>query len=312
MASEAHPWTLRLLFLDGKPDGMQAAKVNGWDVRVLTAPRIRIGDALKREEAQSPGVYLLLGESRDESEDENAVLNEGEDDKVALYIGQSANMASRIKSHVTGKGWWTTAVFITAIGEDIGKYVQYLEKELYKTAKSVDAADLDNENEPGGGPRLPEEDEFHMKLFFERLMMILPAMRIDCFLEKNERGMTPERARNEGFPVFKMKPPTVDVDATAVLVNGKMIVLKGSRARENWVGQNGHTNHRRTQRLHETGVLRRKDGYAYFTRNYAFPGTTPAAAVVRGAPANGPDRWRHEETGETYREWEARLLSQNT
>ncbi len=54
--------SLELYFIDGKPDGMLTAEVFNWTGHVLKFPRTRIAEALRREEAEYTGVYILLGE----------------------------------------------------------------------------------------------------------------------------------------------------------------------------------------------------------------------------------------------------------
>lgn len=299
MTCEVRGRSLELFYVDGIPDGMQTAKVSNWNIHVLMTPRTNILRALDREEAQHTGVYLLLGEK--------------DDGQVELYIGESENMAMRIRDHDGKKDWWETAIFITRRDNDLNKaHVRRLEQDLYKTAEKVGLASVKNCNEPGGAS-LSEAEEHAMEAFRDTLMMILPAMRVSCFLEKSREEVNMKRAQSESLPVFRIQSSKLGVDATAILENGEMVVQKGSRARKKWEsGQGEHPYRRLRERLEKTGVLSQERDHSVFTRNYAFSSPGPAAAAVRGAPAHGPSRWKLAETGETYQEWEAKRLSQNT
>ncbi|MHC8509960.1 MAG: GIY-YIG nuclease family protein [Rhodospirillales bacterium] len=297
MTCEARGRSLELFFVNGIPDGMQTAKVSNWNIHVLLAPRTSIHAALDRNEAKYTGAYLLLGE--------------GDNGEPWLYIGEGENMADRIRNHIAQRDWWTTAVFITRSDSDLNKaHVRYLEQSLYKVAESVGLAVIKNGNEPGGAS-LSEADEHTMEAFLNTLMMVLPAMRIDCFLEKNREEVNTERASNENLPVFELQSDKLNVDATAVLENGEMVVQKGSVARKKWESSVHSGYAQLTEDLHKSGVLRREDGCSVFTCNYAFASPSAAAAVVRGTPATGYEQWKLKKTGETYGQWERRRLEED-
>ena len=291
--------SLELFFIDGKPDGMQTAEELNWTGHVLLTPRTRIVDALKRRQAQHTGVYLLLGD-----DDSGGPL---------LYVGESENMAERIRSHDAGKDWWTTAVFITTSANSLHKaHVRYLEARLVEIARSVGRIALDNENQPGGAS-LPEAAENSMAVFLDTLMMVLPAMRIDCFLD----GGRPERAApapaDTSTPVFELIIKKYGIAATAVFENGEMVVQADSVVRDAWHGRN--RKHIGYQDLHadllRTGVLKLDGGNAVFTRNYAFTSPSAAGAVVTGRQTNGAIAWRLQGSGKTYKEWEAESLAES-
>lgn len=291
--------SLELFFIDGKLDGMQTAEELNWTGHVLLTPRTRIVDALKRSQAQHTGVYLLLGD-----DDSGGPL---------LYVGESENMAERIRSHDASKDWWTRAVFITTSANSLHKaHVRYLEARLVEIARSVGRIALDNEHHPGRAP-LPEAAENSMEVFLDTLMMVLPAMRIDCFLN----GGRPERSApapaDTSAPVFELIMKKHRIAATAVFENGEMVAQAGSVARDAWHGQNRkHSGHQDLRvDVFKTRVLKLDGGNAVFTRNYAFTSPSAAAAVVTGRQTNGAITWRLQGFGKTYKEWEAESLAES-
>jgi hypothetical protein len=288
--------SLQLYFIDGKPEGMQTAEVFNWTGHVLMTPRTRIAEALKRKEAQYTGIYLLLGEK---------------DGEPLTYIGESENIADRIRSHDQRKDWWTKAVIVTTGANNLHKaHVKYLEARLVETAKEVGRMPLENGNTP---PRasLTEADQANMEAFLDYLLMVLPAVRIDMFLEYTKPSRPQRETRNsEAPPTFELVNRKRGLRATATLVDGDFIVEEGSAARLRWEGKG--TEDTGYAKLHEelkrTGVLRENGSHCVFAKSYAFRSPSAAAAVVHGRSANGTTEWKIEGTEQTYKEWEAAQL----
>lgn len=76
--------SLELFFIDDHPDGLLTASMFGWIGQVLVVPRTRLAEGLARTEAAYAGVYILLGE---------------EEGRAVAYIGESDNVAGRMKNH---------------------------------------------------------------------------------------------------------------------------------------------------------------------------------------------------------------------
>ncbi len=293
--------SLELFFIDGKPDGMLTAEVLGWTGHVLMTPRTQLSATLKRPEARYTGVYLLFGE------DENGPL---------AYIGESEDIGFRIKNHDTKKDWWTTAILITSAANNLHKaHVKYLESRLVEEARRIGKIALDNGNTP---PRssLNEAGQANMENFIEHILMVLPALRIDCFLahtRPSSSATAPKAGAQEAdAPVeFNLRTPKHDIEARAVLENGEFVVQAGSKASLNWKGKGTeHTPYAKLfNELVTTGVLVEQSSGRVFSDNYAFRSPSAAAAVVNGRPANGTMEWKLA-NGKTYKEWEADKLAQ--
>ena len=291
--------SLELFFIDGRPDGMLTAEVFNWTGHVLRTPRTQLREALQRREASYTGVYLLLGEV------------EG---RARLYIGEAEDMAERLRSHVAGKDWWDSAVLITAAADVLHKaHVKYLEARLVGIARDVGAIDLENGNTPTRSS-LSEASTATMEGFIETLMMVLPAIRIDAFLNK-KRSVAPAKPLEpvKASPLFQFSVTRHGVAATATLKDGEMIVLKGSDVRPEWVGDRKHNSH--YFKLHDelvaNGTIGREGGKGILTSDYAFSSPSAAAAVVAGRSANGRTSWVNVQTGQTYAEWEEAQLTKD-
>lgn len=284
--------SLELFFVDGRPDGMLTAEVFNWTGHVLRAPRTQLREALDRREAGHTGVYLLLGEV------------EG---RTRLYVGEAEDMRERMRGHVSGKDWWETVALVSTASDALHKaHVKYLESRLVEIARSVGAVDLDNSNTPTRSS-LSEAATASMESFIETLMMVLPAIRIDAFLDKRRsvEAKAPS-SHASADPVFEFRVPRHGVAARATLRDGEMIVHAGSVVRNACVGDRKHNTH--YFGLHDelvaNGTIRMDGEAAVMTADFAFSSPSAAAAVVAGRSANGRTSWLHVPSGQTYAAWE--------
>lgn len=73
------------------------------------------------------------------------------------YIGQSDDVATRLRHHEAGKDFWTEVVVITSKDLNLtSAHVRYLEARLVRLVKAIGRVPLENGNEPTGGADLPE------------------------------------------------------------------------------------------------------------------------------------------------------------
>jgi hypothetical protein len=284
--------SLELFFVNGRPDGMLTAEVFNWTGHVLMFPRTQMREALVRAEARYTGVYVLL--------------NDDEADPKA-YIGESENVAERIRNHDASRDWWTHALIVTSASDNLHKaHVKYLESRMVERARAVGLVPLENGNTP---PRasLSEAATANMEEFLDTLFMVLPALGVSAF-ESKKRPDRPAPSGNDDPDAvrFRLITPRNGIDASAVLSNGEFIMERGSRVRSTWAGTGEHDfGYRKIhERLVAAGVIDASTSPALLTENYAFNSASAAAAVANGRPANGRIEWKHAVTGATFGEWE--------
>lgn len=299
--TDVRPLTLELFYIDGKPDGMLTARVFNWTGHVLMAPRTRLDEALRRPEARHTGVYMLFGV------DEAGVQR--------AYVGEGEDVSHRIKSHDTAKDWWTNVVFVSGDGNKLNKaHAQYLEARLIEIARNIRKASLDNNTNPSR-PSLSEADVANMESFLDYLLMVLPALRIDSFLEERRASIPSPRMPTAAVAEtqrarFELSNNRHGLRGTARLQDGEFIVEKGSIAKLAWRESSNHIYRRQFEELVHAGVLApHGSGHRIFTADYAFRSPSAAAAVINGRAANGQEAWRLVGSGKTYREWEADNLT---
>lgn len=292
--------SLELFFIDGRPDGMLTAHVFNWTGHVLRAPRTQIKQALERKEAAHTGVYILLGD---------------EDGEPLAYIGEAEELGRRIRDHARGKEWWDTVVLVTTTANNLHKaHIKYLEARLVEIARSVATTPLENGNTP---PRssLSEADQANMEGFIDRLAMVLPAIGMDMFLEKKRKPTMSDHLPNAALDIveacdgvfFEMAIPRHGIAATALVLDGDVIVKAGSKARIEWIGVQSHNAGyaKLFQSLIDGGILSVGADHSVFTSDYAFSSPSAAAAIISGRAANGRTSWLRRGSLETYADWEA-------
>ncbi|WP_291833767.1 GIY-YIG nuclease family protein [Brevundimonas sp.] len=292
--------SLELYFIDGRPDGMLTAEVFNWTGHVLVTPRTRLKEALARTQSSFTGVYLLLGER---------------DGKPLAYIGEGEDIAARMKSHEANKDWWTTAVLVTSAANNLHKaHAKFLESRLVEEARKVGVMPLDNGNTPPR-PGLSESARANMEAFLDYLFMVLPAVRIDMFVQK-VRPSTAAGVAVSGPPAakptveFRLDYPSQGLTAVAVLEDGEFVVQAGSHARAAWEGKEKAASGYASLHddLRRSGVLILTGDHCTFAENYAFSSPSAAAAIVYGRQAQGTTAWKTP-AGQTYKDWEATQLA---
>ena len=298
--------SLELFFIDGRADGMRTAEVFNWTGHVLVTPRMQIGTALKRKQAQHTGVYILFGEK---------------DGEFVAYIGEGQNISKRIYNHVNDKDWWHTAILVTTTADNLNKaHVQYLEARLIEEARDASKIKLENGTTPAL-PSLTEAAQTNMEVFLENTLMILPALRIDCF-NRNTRSSSQESDQTvteSSIPLFELHKK--NIYAKAKLVNGEFIVQRDSHAHHTW--RDSRTKNSPYWQLFDelvsTGVLVKNEESKkltgdlqtrVFKEDCAFRSPSAAASVVVGRTANGTKEWKVRGQEKTYKDWEREQITQ--
>ena len=163
------PTSIRILLADGTPDGIRIVEKPNWTGRALSAARSHLKRALKREEFDRPGIYLLTGWSQ-----------EGEQQ---AYIGESEDLRVRIKLHTGDKGFWTRVVAFVSTNDSLNKaYLRYLEARLIPLAMDAKLWDIVNQTNPSPPP-LSEMDTADAEWFLAEMRVIFPLLGVDAFEE---------------------------------------------------------------------------------------------------------------------------------
>lgn len=304
--------SIRVYLADGVPGGIVTAEIVNWTGHVMTAPRSRLPDLLKRAESDRTGVYFLVGD------DPDGGLN------PLAYVGESDNVGKRLVAHNRdeangGKDFWERVCVVTSKDMNLTKaHVRYLESRLIAVAGDSGRVKLLNGTAPDFG-LLPEADIADMEFFIEQMRVILPVLGLDLLRDPPRvtvaaaaarveaavvDAVTPAPAAALSAPSFELASRKHDLRAEAREVNGDFIVLAGSQANR-WIGKGEHTSYSILHAaLVEQGVLAGEDGgLLHFTTDYAFRSPSAASAVVLGRADNGRTSWKLKGADRTYAQW---------
>ncbi|CAD5203567.1 GIY-YIG nuclease family protein [Pseudomonas sp. FEN] len=296
--------SIRLFLVDGTPNGLLTAEIMNWTGHVLTGPRSKLAELVQRPECARTGVYFLVG-----PDPENNLRSK-------VYIGESDDVAKRLKQHnrpeisegtAGGKDFWEKVCLVTSKDQNLTKtHVKYLESLLIGIANTVGRCELVNGTAHDYGS-LPESDRADMAFFLEQIRTVLPVLGFDFLRELTKPSFAlsvSPTAPVSRSPRFTLDVPRYRISAQGQEIDGEFFVLKGSKARAEWVGtESGYQG--LFKQLADDGVLV-ADGseHLLFSDDYAFSSPSAAAAVVSGRSANGRTSWLVEGTGQSYAAWQ--------
>ena len=78
---------IKLFLVDGSSSGIIAADIVNWTGKALAGPRARLGQLIRREEAERTGLYLLIGPDPDRT------------GGLKAYVGEADNIRKRLLRH---------------------------------------------------------------------------------------------------------------------------------------------------------------------------------------------------------------------
>ena len=250
-----------------------------WTGQAFAAPRTELKDLLARPELDSPGIYVLHGET---------ALN----DPVA-YIGVGKSVRNRLKNRK--EEFWNHAIVFVGTGGNLHEgNVKHLEGKLIDEAKAIGRFKIENE-QPSGSP-LPEHEEAAMDVFLSKMRILLPVLGCNLLVPKTHLA--------KGKPlVCRIKGLIAYGNRTAE----GFVVFKGSEAvlqARTYATQTKNWTYLLRQKLLSSGLLIKQADRLKFTQDCEFKSPSAAAAIVRGGNASGPREWRTED-GTTLGDLEA-------
>jgi len=180
---------IRLFLTDGQPNGLRTVEISNMTIHGTIFPRTQLDGFMKREVANKPGVYMLIGQ-----DEQNLETN-------VLYIGQGDPVLPRLRDHARNKEFWTEAVVFSSKDDYLTKtQVKYLEADLYALAKDAYRAKLDNAQAPIR-PNISEVDKAEVNQFLEAIKLLLLALGRDIL----EPRILTEASMGVSETIFELK-----------------------------------------------------------------------------------------------------------
>ncbi|WP_378946909.1 GIY-YIG nuclease family protein [Paracoccus sp. R86501] len=265
---------------------------------MLASPRTRLDAAIKREELNRTGVYLLHGDSH-------------EGDLPSVYVGEGDSIMSRLKAHATDpdKDFWDRFVAITSKDMNLTKaHVRYLEGKLIGLLQAARKCRVVNRTQPEF-ERLPEADIADMDSFLDEIQLILPVIGIDVLRRPATAAPLPPVPEVQAV-TFRIDHPAKGIAATATEVDGEFVVLSGSTGSLQ-VSPSFSDKARMTRdQAKESGRIV-VSGSRNFTlrEDMAFGSPSAASVFLFGTSRNGRTDWLVSDGLETYAAFKARQLN---
>ncbi len=298
-----------LYLVDGTSRGLRTAEIANWTGHVVAAPRADLSRLIAREESRRTGVYILLGE-------DPAAAQSG---SARVYVGESDEVATRLREHQGKKDWWDRVVVVTSQGQAqqlTKSQVRFLESQLIARAIASSRASVENATQPQFA-RLSEAETSNMEYFLDQLHVLMPAIGVDVFrpLEAVEGERVAEAT--DVSPTFFLEGKKRGLRASARMIEDEFVVLAGSTAVAAFSASStyrestarAYANYAATHAdLVAKGALVIDGDSAVFARNVPFSSPSTAGAIVLGRSCNGRTSWLTE-AGTQFGAWEGRGMN---
>jgi hypothetical protein len=274
------------------------AEIGNWSGKVLSAPRARLSELLKRNEPSRTGLYILIGPDPDRPSGTMA------------YVGEADNVAARLRIHVRSgdKDFFDRLAVIVGDDNLTKAHARFLESRILQFVSNAGSAALANNTAPNF-QRIPEADRADMEFFLDQLRLILPILGFDLF-RRPMHSDTSTASRRPHDVTFTFA--TAGASATAHETEEGFVVLAGSTARRTPTETFPAGYLALRNQLIADGKLTdgpTSDLYT-FTSDVIFTSPSAAASIVAARSASGPREWKVEGTGQMYKDWKAAALEQ--
>lgn len=306
--------SISLHLFDGTLTGIVSAEIINWTIHIMSAPRTQLNTLLARPELNRSGIYILTGQYI------NPLSAFGDSKKSTIYIGETDQLASRLKRHNMpensgGKDFWDRVCIISSKDEHLTKgHIKYLEAALIESALQAKLCNIEN-SQQAPYINLPEAAKNDMESFLDKIRIILPVLGYDFLNRPLSRENLEQEDKNKGYPSpqrFVLTLPTQNIKAIAEQVKGHFFVLAQSEARGEWVGAGEGKGYAVLQQkpIDDGTLIFHSDTNTHlFTKDTEFNSPSAAAAVICGRSSNGRIEWKMEDkTHKTYADWAAETL----
>lgn len=160
--------TVKLLLEDGTLKGVMSIVDSTWNPgEMYAAPRESIDSLLSSDACNKFGVYLLLSKNR-------------------VYVGQSSDLAKRVKQHLGGKDWWERVLILTTADDSLNRSdIDYLEYYLIRKANESNRLDSDNKSK-GNTPKVDKFRKPELEQYLEEALFLMELIGINVFSSKGK------------------------------------------------------------------------------------------------------------------------------
>lgn len=161
--------TVKLLLEDGTLKGVMSIVDSNWNPgEMYAAPRESIDSLISSDACNKFGVYLLLSENK-------------------VYVGQSSDLAKRVKQHLAGKDWWERVLILTTADDSLNRSdIDYLEYYLIRKANESNRLDSDNKSK-GNTPKVDKFRKPELEQYLEEALFLMELIGINVFSGRSKK-----------------------------------------------------------------------------------------------------------------------------
>lgn len=190
--------TVKLLLEDGTLKGVMSIVDSNWNPgEMYAAPRESIDSLLSSDACNKFGVYLLLSENK-------------------VYVGQSSDLAKRVKQHLAGKDWWERVLILTTADDSLNRSdIDYLEYYLIRKANESNRLDSDNKSK-GNTPKVDKFRKPELEQYLEEALFLMELIGVNVFSTKGKKSLNKANVKetnsgtNSGNLIIHKKRQAID------------------------------------------------------------------------------------------------------
>lgn len=287
--------TVSLVLHDGIPDGRRYAQFNGLVMRVHAFPKSQFKNV--QQEISRAGVYLIYGANV-------------ENGKNTLYIGQSSDVAARLKTYTASKDFWEETLVLVSQTDSLTKSdIEYIEAKLIADAATNPSWELANEKlTKGTSPKainLPHADMIDMNNFLSSAKTLIRMLGCDVFKPTSGHLLKGNTSidKNATGVEFQFYGNGYDAKAVMLPVSGEWVIKANSKAKLEIQGHVSDTIKKSRQELKDAGILIESQGFLIFQQDCQFNSASSSATMICGSATNGKKAWKTE-SGVSFANWE--------
>jgi len=264
------PKTIQIFLPGGDPQGIRVAEITTRILQVIEVPRKLLVDFFQMPESSQVGVYFLFGES------------EGEEPNV--YIGQTGDLSTRLKSHNNTKDFWERALVVISRTNSLTQtHAVFLEWHCLQACRAAERYADENGNS-GSQPHTPAPLKADCLEIFDTAKTLLATL---------------------GYPVFDPVSSIISSDQDEILfcnssgVDGRglyttegFVVLKGSSGPLRKPSTKGRLADRIREKLIKNKIYHIEGDRIVCLKDHLFKSPSGAAVSLLGRNVNGWTVWR--------------------
>ncbi|MDD5460213.1 MAG: GIY-YIG nuclease family protein [Methylococcales bacterium] len=302
--------SIHIFLPDGDPDGVRMVQIAMSTIQAIAFRRsqfARVKDEFK--EISRPGVYLLLGTNPDDP------------DSNIGYIGESYDIATRLKSHSSNTTennleLWTDTIALVSKDDNLTKsHARYVEAILIKAASENNRWKLINGQQPTEAGKLPRPDAAAMDEFIKQSKTITGALGWDLFKPVTGHHLTAQADSIQSTgsqildsPEFSFSGGGFSAKAIVSGTTGNWIIKENSIAKLQVANAIPKSAKKYRDQLLTDGILMENSGGLVFSKDCSFKSSSIAASIVCGYAKSGPIAWKLP-CNKTYAEWDMERMT---